>query len=347
MPDLWDGAAAFAKAFSTSPRVERFVRAYDLEGNDDLARRLYEFTVTYSPLKSAPILIGPRLNQIPQTEELLATGDDVMEWLGDAMAVGEAFQIAIEFLRSRLPRYPVLRVPHRKRGSPCLLETDPFFFNYFPWDRDLARHSMQLAPTPPDMTTVDCETDCHEELQQMAAALSEWRSWERFAEISKNLDEDDVAGLNEMNKTFAAAVKNEVVEEEAGDLLLSQYQYRSAVLEELVEAAQGRAKEYLLAFEGVDSLMAIVAGLIETLVITDHLRTIDPDRFDLSGGGEVSRVNVKISPDSLVLDPGRVVRAAGDSIPEGLVLIEGLNHSFSFKENEHSSAEINGRFVAL
>jgi hypothetical protein len=150
-----------------------------------------------------------------------------------------------------------------------------------------------------------------------------------------------------MGRTFAAAVKQEVVKAEAGDLLLAQYQYRSAVLEELVEAAQGRAKEYLLAFEGIDSLMAIVAGLIETLVITDHLRTIDPDRLDLSGGDEVSRVNFKVSPDPLVLDPGRVVRVAGDSIPEGLVLIEGLSHSFSFGENENSSAEINGRFIAL
>lgn len=206
---------------------------------------------------------------------------------------------------------------------------------------------MQLAPTMPDMTTIDCETDCGEELQQMAMALSECASWGNFAEISKDLDENDVAGLTETGKAFAAAVKDEVVKEEAGDLLFAQYQYRSAVLEELVEAAQGRAKEYLLAFEGIDRLMAIVAGLIETLVITDHLRTIEPDRLDLSGGGEVSRINVKVSPDPLVLDPGRVVRVAGDSIPEGLVLIEGLNHSFSFGENEDSSAEINGRFIAL
>lgn len=347
MPDLWDSAAAFARAFSTSPRVQRFVRAYDLEGDEDLARRLNEFTVTYSPLKSAPILIGPRLNQIPQTAELLANGEDVMEWLGDAMAVGEALQIAIEFLRSRLPGYPILRVPHRRRGSPCLLETDPFFFQYFPWDRDLAQHGMQLALTPPDMTTVDCETDCGKELRQMASALAEWTSWGRFAELSKALTEDDVAALSETSKTFGAAVKDEVVSKEAGDELLAQYQYRSAVLEEQVGAAEGRAKDYLLAFEAVDSLVAIVAGLIETLVITDRLRTIDPDRLDLSGSGEVSRVNVKVSPDPLVLDPGRVVRVAGDSVPEGLVLIENLNQSFSFGENADSSAEIKGRFVAL
>jgi len=347
MPDLWDSAAAFAKAFSTSPRVQRFIRAYDLEGGDDLARRVNEFTVTYSPLKSAPILIGPRLNQIPQTTELLATGEDVMEWLGDAMAVGEALQIAIEFLRSRLPGYPILRVPHRRRGSPCLLETDPFFFHYFPWDRDLARQGMQLAPTPPDMTTIDCETDCSKELRQMAMALAEWTSWDRFAELSKTLTDEDLAGLSETGKAFAAAIKDEVVDKEADDSLLARYQYLSAVLEEQVGAAKDRAKEYLLAFEAVDSLVAIVAGLIETLVITDSLRTIDPDRLDLSGGGEVSRVNVKVSPDPLVLDPGRVIRVAGDSVPEGLVLIDGLNHSFSFGENADSSVEIKGRFVAL
>lgn len=102
-----------------------------------------------------------------------------------------------------------------------------------------------------------------------------------------------------------------------------------------------------MAFEALDSLVAIVAGLIETLITAGGLRTIDPGRFDLSGGGEISRVNVKVSPDPLVLDPGRVIRVVGGSGPEGLILIEGLNHSFSFGENADSSAEIDGHFVAL
>jgi hypothetical protein len=347
MPDLWESGAAFAKAFSTSPRVQRLVRAWDLEGDDDLAHRVNEFTVRYSALKSAPILIGPRLNRLAETAELLESGEDVMEWLGDAVAVGEAFQVAIEFLRSRLPGYPILRVPHRKRGSPCLLETDPFLFRYFPWDRDLAKQGLQLVLTAPDMTKVACETDCADELLQLAAALAEWPSWKRFAELAKALTAEDLATLSEIGNGFGAAVKEEVVDEEAGDLLLARYQYRCAVLEEQVGAGEGRAKEYLLAFEAVESLVAILAGLIETLVVTDSLQTIGPDRFDLSGGGEVSRVNVKVSPDPLVLDPSRVVRVAGDSVPEGLVLIEELNHSFSFGENTDSSAEIRGKFVAL
>lgn len=61
----------------------------------------------------------------------------------------------------------------------------------------------------------------------MAAALPKWPSWQRFAELSAALTEDDVAGLSKVGKSFGVAVKDEVVVENAGKLLLAQVVQRS------------------------------------------------------------------------------------------------------------------------
>jgi hypothetical protein len=125
-----------------------------------------------------------------------------------------------------------------------------------------------------------------------------------------------------------------------------QYQYRMAILEEHVSSTDGAVLEYLRAFEEVDDLISIVAAFIQTLIVHGELVSASPERIDLGSGGEVVPVNLLIRPDLPRLNPGEVITVGGAPVPDGVVRIEELQHSWTRLDDPGSSKlQITGSFV--
>lgn len=342
---LWDTAAAVAECFRQRPKVSNFLRAFD-RSTGDFAGRVDKLTTTYSPLRISPLLLGVRLNHMPATEQLLEPPDGEA-WLHDAVQVGTAFQIIVEFVRSRLPAYPVLRVPHRRPGSPYLVETDEHFFHHFPRERELTELDLQQAG-PPDMTKLGGTDDCAEQFNGLVVRIGQRESWRRFADSGKALSKSDLAALTDVGNRFADAVADDVVVQQAGNRLFAQFEYRMAVLEDHVRSTSGAVLDYLRAFEEVDQLISIVAAYMQTLIVNERLLSVAPERIDLGEGGEILPVNLLVRPDDPFLNPGEVMMIEGPPAPHGLVYPEGVQHAWGRLDDPGgSTATIEGKFISL
>jgi hypothetical protein len=325
--ELWTHAATLAAAIKDTPKLGSFRRAFDADAQgDDLHQRVSMLTAQYSPLRSYPMLLGMRLNSLPATAQLLETEQDTA-WLNDAVEAGGAFQVIIEFLRSRLPGYPGLRVPHIRPGSPHIFN-DPFSIQGFPWDPELRRLGLQLQ-NPPDMAPLGAGTDCRALLTAVVTGLEARPAWTRFAAAYASLSESDVRVLSELSRVFAARVTEEALTEAAGDYVLDRFQYRVATLLEVVTSAEGAVAEYLAAFEAVDEVVTVVAALLETLLTSDGLLTIEPYRMDLGAGTDLRPAELAVRGDDPFHNPGTLLFVQGpNQVLSGLVYPTAITHKW-------------------
>jgi cell fate (sporulation/competence/biofilm development) regulator YmcA (YheA/YmcA/DUF963 family) len=338
MRELLETAEALGAKITESPQVKSFKRAF--ESDEDLAQRLRELTGHVSLLRSSPLLVAVRLQHYGRWAEDLIKRKEDEDWFDDALKLGITFQVMVEFLRSRLPGYPVLKVPHRAKGSPYLIETNYLFFHHFPWERDLARTGIQQKEGHQLDGLFEAPGGIGGLLTRLANQARDRPSWRRFIAASAALDPDDKGRLSDLNKEFRARTREEVVDAESGELMMANYQYRQAVLAEMVGSCEGRVLEYLRSFEEVDELITLIATTIEAVIMESKLTRLEMRRLDLGRGLEARPFQGLANLKESFLEPGTpvLVNAAGI---EGVVYPTTLTMSFD------GEARLQGKFFAL
>jgi hypothetical protein len=345
MPDeLWRAAVELADAFAEAPKVQSFRRAFrPPTEQDDFRARVSEVTALYSPLRTHSILLGVRMNQLPVTATMLQTPADEA-WLKDAVQVGTAFQMVLEFLRSRLPGYPSLRLPHLRNGSPYVPE-DPFFVRGYPWEPEMRRLGLQLQDVP-SMAALG-GGDCRDQILNLLYALQERPAWRRFAAARETLTEADHQALSQASRKLSERTKDQSLDEEAGDYLLARYQRREAVLEEVVTGTHGRVAEYLRAFEAIDELITVVAAVVDASVTSDGLLGVHPYRMDVGAGDDLRAVELAVVGDSPMHNPGEVLVVEGPHPAlSGVVYPIAITHRWGRSDDPSSSRMIVSGYLA-
>jgi cell fate (sporulation/competence/biofilm development) regulator YmcA (YheA/YmcA/DUF963 family) len=338
MRELLETAEALGAKIAESPQVKSFKRAF--ESDEDLAQRLRELTGHVSLLRSPPLLIAVRLQHYGRWAEDLIKRKEDEDWFDDALKLGITFQVMVEFLRSRLPGYPVLKVPHRAKGSPYLIETNYLFFHHFPWERDLARTGIQQKEGHQLDGLFEAPGGIGGLLTRLVNQARDRPSWRRFISASAALDPDDKRRLSDLNKEFRTRTREEVVDAESGELMMANYQYRQAVLAEMVGSCEGRVLEYLRSFEEADELITLIATTIEAVIMESKLTRLEMRRLDLGRGLEARPFQGLANLKEGFLEPGTpvLVNAAGI---EGVVYPTTLTMSFD------GEARLQGKFFAL
>jgi hypothetical protein len=287
MPDeLWTTSAALAAAFRATPVVDRVCRPLvsndfgtppvNFIEHDNKNGALW--VIFHQYLHSHPLLLGVRLAELGIYE--LGQPPPARAWLDDAVAVAQAFQTMIELLRSRLPGYPMLRVPHLRRGSPRLFD-GAIQFTGFPWDSELRRSGLHLR-TPPTFAQLGGDhLACRSLVLDTGRCLERRPAWQRFADARRALSDADAHQLTELGKQFAARTKPSALEEVLGASNTEQFEQREAILHDVVASAEGAVGEYLAAFEAVDELIDVIACHLQTLALAGELPVADPYRMDL------------------------------------------------------------------
>jgi hypothetical protein len=339
---IWTVAAELAEGLRETPQMQSFRRAFDEE---KLRVRLSHLTATYSSLREHEILLGVRLNHLGPVIESWVQSEEDRKWVESAIESGRGFQVAIEYLRSDLPRYPNLRVPHLRRGSPLDFADGPLLIDYFPWQREI--RALQFEPDkPPQLSRLGGE-DFTELVCELAAKLKERDSWRRFEAARYAMSEEDWTALIRLSSRFSERVKHEVVDAEAGHYLTERFAYRMSELTRAVESAEGRVSEYLVSFEATHELITVVAGFMETLIIKGHLPLIEPYRMDIGPGQDLRRAELATFGDDPFHNGGGVLLVSGpDEASQGLLYATGHNHRWPrLDEPERSTMVVQGLFV--
>lgn len=348
MPDdLWDKAASLADLIKGTPRAQSFCRALDLSDEpDDLAIRLSRVTAVYHSLREHPLLLGMRLNHLPDAA-ILCAGDEDREWLEDAINVSTGIQMVVEYLRSHLPGYPNLAVPHLRQGSPYRFVSDWIFVNYFPWDTEIEGLTVKLGGAPPDLANLGGSADGAQELEALAQTLFRRPTWKRFVDARHLLEERDMRLLDEMGHAFEHDVRDEVVDQEAGSRSQARFEYRMARLEELVSSVAGPVRQYLDAFEEVHDLITVLAGLVETLVASDGLQPLGPYRMDVGDGDDLRPVTLAADVANPFINCGQAVFIpALEGAGECFVYPRSVSNNISFGDHQ-STVRISGLLGVL
>ncbi len=172
----WDHVCEFGVALKESSKAIRVRRAFDLASeDDDLRVRLSGVTGRYSPVRQHPLLMALQLGQAGATDALVGSSEDE-HWLQDAAELAALFSTAVEFLRSRIPGYPSLRVPHVRAGSPHVYG-DPFFVAGFPWEAGMLRMGLQLQSAPELAEALESDRPIGALLQAAVADLEASATW--------------------------------------------------------------------------------------------------------------------------------------------------------------------------
>lgn len=339
MRELLETAEELGAKIAESPQVKRFKRAF--EPDEDLAQRLQELTGHVSLLRSSPLLVAVRLQHYGRWAEGLIKSKEDEGWFDDALKLGITYQVMVEFLRSRLPGYPVLKVPHRAKGSPYLIETNYLFFHHFPWERELARIGIQQKEGHELDSLFETPGGIGGPLTRLAGQARERPSWQRFISAAAALDPDDKKRLSEVSKGFRERTLEDVVEAESGDLMMANYQYRQAVLAEMVGSCEGRVLEYLRSFEEVDELITLIATTMEVVIMESRLTRLELRRLDLGPGLESRPFLGLADLTEGFLEPGEplFVTAAGGT--QGVAYPTTLNMSFN------GEARLEGKFFTV
>lgn len=348
MPDdLWDKAATVADLIKGTPQGQSFRRAFDFsDESDDFPIRLSHVTAVYHSLREHPLLLGMRLNHLPDAAILCADDPD-REWLEDAMSVSTGMQLVVEYLRSHLPGYPDLAVPHLRRGSPYRFVSDWVFVNYFPWDAEMEGVTVGLGGAPPDLTNLGGVADGDKELEALAQALIRRPTWQRFIAARNSLDGNAMLLLEELGQTFERDVRDEIVDEEAGSRSQARFEYRMARLEELVASTDGNVRQYLDAFESVHDLVTVIAGLIESLVVSDGLEPLSPYRMDVGAGDDLRPVTLAAEAGNPFINCGQALFIpALEGTAECFVYPRSVSTNISFGDRQ-STVRISGLLGTL
>jgi hypothetical protein len=342
MKRLWQATRDLAIALGPSPVLSRYgstLRGETQQPDSELPTLLRELFARYGNLESQPLLLFLRLGSIPGTEKL-ATDPAGEQFRRDGTAVVATGIDLIEWLRSRMPRYPIrFKLPYTDPFSSRVSDQG-FPDSNWPWLLDARRAGFQARPTIAPQIAPALEVDewaIRDALGEVRTALLESPVWKRYVDAEAALEHEHEETLEELLEHYRNETRPEAISRVEPHLLMRRMQHRHAALR-LVEAEAerrgGAVAEYYAAFRGVDRTLGELISLLGQLLFYG-----EPDviafrraswRRDRDGCVEVS-----LATTGLWMRLNEVVTIEAEVSPlAGLVVIEGINFSAKRRGDE-------------
>ena len=260
MRHVWEATRALADALRPSAVLARFagtLRGEPQQPGSDLPQRLRELLAGFGQLEAQPFLLSLRLGDIPGSEAL-ATDSAGAQFRDDSIAVTAAVLGIVEWLRSRMPRYPIrFKLPHTDPHSPRVADRG-FPHAGWPWLLDARRAGFQAGPTVAPQIRRDLGVDerpVHEALRALSGALHASPVWTRYVDAAAALGDPDELALTELLDLYRAETRPEVMDAVEPSRIMRRMQHRIAALrlaEDAARARGGAVAEYYAAFRSLD-----------------------------------------------------------------------------------------------
>lgn len=334
MLPLWQATSALVDALRPSASVGRFAGTLNgqpqLPGSQ-LPQQLQMIFASYGLLRAQPFLLSMRLGHIPGGDAL-AADPAFDQFRRDAIAVNAAMVALVEWLRSRMPRYPIrFKLPYTDPLSSRVADQG-FPDANWPWLFEQRRAGFQARPTVApiiaDALGVD-ESPVRTALASLERALHAGDAWLRYAEAAAALTTADEEKLSEVLGIFRAETRPEAIDAVEPNRVMRRMQHRHAAqrLAEAKARAQGSTiAEYYAAFRGLDLTLGAVITLLGQLLLNGPPRQILVRRASWRRNDE--RVEVSISTTDIWANLNEIVELRVELVPlSGLVVVEGVNIS--------------------
>jgi hypothetical protein len=255
-------------------------------------------------------------------------------WFDTAMRVESAHRLTVAWLRSRVPGYPDLPAPQLAPGTPLTAED---YTHQLIWTHQEKTLGLQLQEPPIQIghilqATQEQERTLIEGTRRLIVAIERTEEWERFASAAAALTDPARVELGQACSTLTERLSKERVDEYS-PLLLARFNYRVAVLGEVLRTLTGPAEEYAEAFGALNQLIEIAASdVFGQLAAYGPPATVGrPYDVDLRPGSFqlVSFTNSSADTNSPgPLELGQILWLGDELIPDAVRLI-GSTSTFS------------------
>jgi hypothetical protein len=351
---VWQATRDLADVLRESGVAARFggnLRGESQRADSQLPQRLRELFAGYGHLEAQPFLLSLRLGNIPGSEALLEdpAGE---QFRSDGIAITAAAIGIIEWLRSRLPRYPIrFKLPYTDPLSSRVVDQG-FPDAHWPWLLEARRAGFQALPTVAPQVARDLEIDdapLRDALGDLRSALEASAPWARYVAAEAALSAADEAVLGELVAGYRAQTRAEVIDAIEPARVMRRMQHRHAALcisEEAARAHGGAVAEYYAAFRGLDKALGDMTALLAQLLFYEPPRAIAVQRAAWRRDAEDKRLELTIATEGVSLRLNEVVELRVELASlSGLVVVEGFNLSFqrrgdAFVEDVHVTGAV-------
>jgi hypothetical protein len=316
---VWNGVEKLASEWAKSPLVEQLTA--NLPANNPADRGVPEalrnLDAGTSIVSTQPLLTAmwePLAEGLP----LVQLDIPVRQFLRSVAPIGHALEVSVGWIRSRLPRYPIIPAPQLAAKGYRRCEE---YGARLPWRRQMLQAGLQFQSIPPSgmgallqLPTSDGITAA---TVSLAAALADTEEWRELERLSAELNEQDRLALRQaiqrINELLAPAKVNEFEPER----MARRERFRVAQVDTVIQALGGRPREFADSFQGVDDLIDLVAievlGQIVTRGTPTELATVD----DL----EIDGANVRfVNSSKADLPAGSLARLPDPLVPEVVIV---------------------------
>lgn len=179
--------------------------------------------------------------------------------------VAGAFLRTLEWLRSRFPGYPMFRVPHLVRGA---LLVNRGLQSHVPWlFREIS--GLQLLSSPPDIAIELGLTEgiISAAARSVANALTACPQLRALSQRRTSLKSADLKALELASDTARQRLRSEAIRNEVDDTLFAVLNYRSAVVEDVVNSLPDDSQRFVLAFEEANLVLEEAAALFSQSIV--------------------------------------------------------------------------------
>lgn len=268
---LWFAVREQAALWSTTPAVAAMAASLPQnaparerqQGAATVAAFLQAFGASYGVLASHPLLYSSGVTWVRQAGTPLVGVEDVPEealwsWLEAARAVETAHRMTLAWYRSRLPGYPMRRVPQLGRETHL---TTQFWTSAMAWPSEDRHAGLQLQPSVPNVDRilgVPHKTQLDDTANNVLAALTATREWQGFGERRSALSEGDKFALRESRKPLADRLAK--VDDEAERSIFGADKFRRLACAAVIASLPAGARAYAEAFDTVNCLIDLATS---------------------------------------------------------------------------------------
>jgi|GEM_PF-4258986 len=282
--DVWPAVQAMAATWSDSPLVQTFLARHPAHNDSDdaVTEALRNLQAGATVLTETPLWTSTWV-QVAQQLPFVQLTDEVRAYLRTIAPLGHSVELMVGWVRSRLPLYPAIPVPQfSSRGY----RRSPEYSPRLPWSQQFLQANLQAEPAPPSVAVV-LELDSHEvrsSAQNVVAAFTESAEWQRYADLTAALTDQDRHVLDDARHRVGALLNPRVVNEYEPARNERRNEYRRQRVAEVIAELNGRPKELADAFDAIDDLIdRALVNVHGQLVVRGDVPLIQPINLELDG----------------------------------------------------------------
>jgi cell fate (sporulation/competence/biofilm development) regulator YmcA (YheA/YmcA/DUF963 family) len=316
---VWNSVEELASEWAKSPLVEQLTANLPANNPADsgVPEALRNLDAGTSIVSTQPLLTAmwePLAEGVP----LVQLDVPVRQFLRSVAPIGHALEVWVGWIRSRLPRYPLIPAPQlAARGYRRCEE----YGARLSWRGQVLQAGLQFESTPPTgmaaLLQLPTSEGINDATVSLAAALADTEEWREFERLSAELNDDDRLALRQaiqrINELLAPAKVNEFEPER----MARRERLRIDQVDAVIQTLGGRPREFADSFKRVDDLIDLVAievlGQIVTRGAPIELATVD----DL----EIDGANVRfVNSSQAYLPAGSLTRLPDPLVPEVVIV---------------------------